>query len=413
MVATVPKGVYTMKNRFVIINHNAKLYQRATKKVKTQMLNELFKLLHMNRQYLAGLLRNAGKVIYRKGKAVVVANPAIKELSKRGRKKIYGDDVLRILKRLWHISGFVSSKHLVGFIRLNHDKLFNHPELKNLITDSLKQQILRISASTVERMLKPYRDKLKLNRKYKGNPFSSNLKKSIAVESWFDRPKIPGYVEIDLVHHSGASGKGEFIYTLTATEVYTGWTELRPIKNKAMVWTKQALEDILKTIPVPVKILHSDNGSEFINAHVQRSCKEADIKFTRSRPYRKNDAPYVESKNWSMVRAYTGWRRYDTEEELRILEVLLKLITVRNNLFMPQMKLVSRIRENGHIKKVYELDTPLNRILKLNEVNALTKTKLVKLRDSIDIVRLSEKIEEFSEALTQAYEKKLRRYKNA
>lgn len=180
-----------------------------------------------------------------------------------------------------------------------------------------------------------------------------------------------------------------------------------------MVWTKQALEDILRTMPVPVKTLHSDNGSEFINAHVQRFCKEAKIKFTRSRPYRKNDAPYVESKNWSMVRAYTGWRRYDTEEELRIMELLLRLITVRNNLFMPQMKLVRRLRENGHVKRVYDLDIPLNRILRLDEVNTQTKTKLVKLRDSIDIVRLSEKIEEFSEALTQAYEKKLRRYKNA
>lgn len=108
------------------------------------------------------------------------------------------------------------------------------------------------------------------------------------VKTWFDKPKKPGYVEIDLVHHSGASGKGEFIYTLTAEELSTGWTELRALRNKAMIWTEKALEDIIKTMPVPLKKLHSDNGSEFINVHVQRFCKERGIDFSRSRPYRGN-----------------------------------------------------------------------------------------------------------------------------
>jgi len=92
-------------------------------------------------------------------------------------------------------------------------------------------------------------------------------------------------VEVDLVHHSGASGKGEFIYTLTATEISTGWTELRALKNKAMVWTRKALEDAAGVIPLPLKKLHSDNGSEFINAHEHRFCKRRGIGFTRFRLY--------------------------------------------------------------------------------------------------------------------------------
>ncbi|MFN3741004.1 MAG: transposase family protein, partial [Thermodesulfovibrionales bacterium] len=258
------------------------------------------------------------------------------------------------------------------------------------MSEKTKALLLKISASTADRLLKPYRDKMKLKKRYRGNPFSSNLKKSVKVESWFDRPKEPGYLEIDLVHHSGASGKGEFIYTLTATEVSTGWTELRPIRNKAMVWTKQALEDILKAMPMPIRKIHSDNGSEFINAHVQRFCKEKGIEFTRSRPYRKNDSPYVESKNWSMVRAYTGWRRYDTEEELEILKKLERLIAVRQNIFMPQMKLTYRHREDGKVVKAYEMDIPLRRVLSLEGVQAERKDKLTRLRSSIDIVRLSE-----------------------
>ncbi len=105
----------------------------------------------------------------------------------------------------------------------------------------------------MDRVLKPYRDCLKLKKRYRSNPFSSNLKKSIKVESWFDKPRESGYIEIDLVHHSGASGKGEFIYTLTAVDISTGWTQLRALRNKAAVWTKATLKDIVDKMPIPVK----------------------------------------------------------------------------------------------------------------------------------------------------------------
>jgi hypothetical protein len=147
-------------------------------------------------------------------------------------------------------------------------------------------------------------------------------------------------------------------------------------------------------------------------SYVQRFCKEAKIEFTRSRPYRKNDAPYVESKNWSMVRAYTGWRRYDTEEELKALQRLVKLVSIRSNLFMPQMKLTERIRIKGKLIKKYEMDTPLNRVLKLEEVAPKIKRELVKLRDRIDILKLSKDIDEIMEELLLAYERKLKRINN-
>lgn len=412
MVATVPKGVYTMKDRYVIIKHNAKAYQKAKKKQKSEMLDELSAMLSMNRHYVGYLLRNTGKVVYRDGKIVVITDSRKNYLHQRGRKKVYGKDILRVLKRIWRISGYISSKHLVGYIRFNHEILFKHPEIKRLLRPRLKEQLLQISASTVDRMLKPYRDKVKISKKYKGNPFSSNLKKSIKVESWFNKPRMAGYVEIDLVHHCGATLKGEFIYTLTATEVQTGWTELEPLRNKAMVWTKAALKGIFNRLPVPVRRLHSDNGSEFLNAHVQRLCTDMGIDSSRSRPYMKNDAPYVESKNWSMVRAYTGWRRYDTDEEFKILGRLLRLVSLRNNLFMPQMKVVERQRVGGKIRKKYEMDIPLNRVLRLEGIDEKTKAALLKLRASIDIVELSEQIEYLTEELSAAYEKKLRRRKD-
>ena len=406
MVTTIPKGVYTMKDRMSIIKQNAALYRKSNKKQKSIILDELTSILHLSRKHLAFLLRNTGKTIYIRGKKVIL-DLELTQLSNRGRKKTYTEELIKPLLEVWRYSGYISSKHLVTFIRLNEDKLSS---LLERLTPDVREKILKISASTVDRLLKPVRDRMRLKSKYKRNPFSSNLKRSIEVESWFDKPKIYGYVEIDLVHHSGVSGKGDFIYTLTATEITRGWTELRALKNKAMTWTSNALKDIKKSMPVKIREIHSDNGSEFINAHIQRLCKEEGIKFTRSRPYRKNDAPYVESKNWSLVRAYTGWRRYDTEEEYKVLDKLLRLVSLRHNLFIPTMKLNSRERIGGKIKRSYNMNIPFNRVIEVGETPKESKEDLERLRDSIDLMKLSLEIEELTAELDQIYERKVKRY---
>ncbi|MCX8031631.1 MAG: hypothetical protein N3A59_08670 [Thermodesulfovibrionales bacterium] len=117
MVTQIPEGVSTMKDRFVIINKNAKVYQRASKKIKSQMLTELSEILHINRQYIAFLLRKSQNVVIRKGKIVVVTDSTLKELLKRNRKKVYGKYEQRVLIKIYQLTGFASSKHLLGFFK--------------------------------------------------------------------------------------------------------------------------------------------------------------------------------------------------------------------------------------------------------------------------------------------------------
>jgi len=205
------------------------------------------------------------------------------------------------------------------------------------------------------------------------------------------------------VHHCGESGDGQFIYTLTATEITRGWTELMPLRNKAMVWTMSSLRDIKEKFPVNIRKIHSDNSSEFINSYLLNFCRENGIEFRRSRSYKKNDAPYVESKNWSMVRQYTGWRRYDTEEEYQILKKLTKLISLRHNLFIPQMKIIEKQRINGQVKKKYQIDIPVNRVLRMNDVDQTMKKNLINLRNRIDIVKLTKGIVYLREELEKIY----------
>jgi len=152
--------------------------------------------------------------------------------------------------------------------------------------------------------------------------------------------------------------------------------------------------------------LHSDNGSEFLNAHLEKVTTEAQIPFTRSRPFRKNDAPYAESKNWSLVRVYTGYRRYDTEEELSHLQSLTRLISLKHNLFIPTMKLVQKHREGKKGQKRYRVETPYHRLIHSAELTQKEKQRITRLRASTDFFELIHSIEQLQVKLNRAYHKK-------
>lgn len=421
MLITIPEGIYTMSAKRSIIKANAQNYRRASKKKKSEILNDLAQTIHLHRKYLITLLNGTGKVVYTKEGVKLVGDPTVTYTHKRGRKKIYTQDLTPYLKILWELVGFRSSIHLVTFIRQHKEILYDvsaldelSPNLRKRVeklisaAEESKEKLLRVSSATVDRFLKPVKEKERLNRRYKPHPHASIIKKQIPVESYFDKPKEGpvGYTEIDLVHHGGASSRGTFCYTLAEVEINTGWTELRALKNKARVWTLQALTDIDQSVPFKIHTRHVDNGTEFINAHVLAYTKERGIRYTRSRDYHKNDSPYVESRHWTMVRSYVGYRRYDTEEEYEILDPLLRLISLLHNYFMPMMKLVKKERVGGKVHKKYEIDTPFNRVLRAKEVAEEKKREVIKRKSSLSYLKLVDEITHLQERLDEAYRKK-------
>lgn len=407
MISVIPEGVFTMEDRRKIVKVNAPQYNKAKKKVKSQILRELSETLQKHPKYIASLLRNTGKTIYTPFGIKLIGDPTVTNIHKRGRKKVYGQELVPLLLRLWELVGYRSSIHLVAFLRLNKEMIFNEiPTFKHLPAE-IKDKLLTISSATVERLLKPIKAKLRLKHKYRTNPFASVFKKNIPVEPYFEKPKSQiGYMELDIVHHCGETTKGEFAYTLTATDITTDWTELRALKNKARIWTKEALEDVYNNVPFLVNTFHVDNDSAFINAHVFNFTEDKGIRYTRSREYKKNDAPYVESKNWTMVRSYTGYRRYDTEEELAILKRLDKLISLRHNYFIPTMKLKKKERVGGKVHKEYDINIPLNRVLNSPEVTAERKRGLIEYKASLSYIAIVKEIESQTKKLDAAYRKK-------
>jgi len=204
-----------------------------------------------------------------------------------------------------------------------------------------------------------------------------------------------GFAEIDLVSHSGNSGEGEFAYTLNLTDIHTGWTESRGLLGKGQEGVRQALEEIQNGLPFELLGLDSDNGSEFINWHLQGWCKQRKIQLTRGRPYKKDDNAHIEQKNWTHVRKLMGWERYDSRAAVEAMNDLYRHeLRLWLNLYLPSVKLVKKVRVGSKVRRVYDApQTPLERVMASASAHPDQIAALKKLRASLDPFQLGKVIE--------------------
>lgn len=396
-----------MQAKRSIVKANAHIYQTTSRKEKSALLNQMVSHLRYHRKHLAVLLRNTGKVKYTPQGVKLVGDPALTYTHLRGRKKRYTQELIRPLTMLWKLAHYCSAIHLSYFIRLNKTLIFERWSYFKDLPETSKERLITISSATVERLLKPIKEHARLKHKYRPNIYASVLKKTIPVQAFYDKPKgRVGYLEADLVHHCGLVTRGNYIHTLTTSEINTDWTELRVLRNRAQTWVYQALHDIQQVVPFKITDVHVDNGSEFINAHLYHYTVEKGINFTRSRAYHKNDSPYVECKNWTMVRSYLGYRRYDTDAECTIIDELLRLISVRHNYFLPTMKLKSKQRLGGKIIKRYDINLPFNRVLASKEVAPEKKAELIQTRNALNYLTIFDRLSNIEKKLDTVYHEK-------
>jgi len=259
----------------------------------------------------------------------------------------------------WAVLGAPTGKRLAPVLADLVVRLRRFDELE--IDDATAALLVVMSAATIDRRLAPARAAMVLRGRSHTKP-GSLLKGAIAIRTWAQwDDAVPGFVEIDLVGHEGGNAVGEHCYTLTVTDIATGWTENRSVPNKARRWVIAALEDLAKTMPFPLLGIDSDNGSEFINHHLLTWCEDRKVTFTRSRPGNSNDGAHVEQKNWAVVRTVVGYHRYDTAAELLALNRIWLLQSQLTNFFLPQQKLISKVRDGAKITKKYDLPTTPHR----------------------------------------------------
>jgi hypothetical protein len=350
----------TVKEKQKATRITAARYQKASKKKKGAILDEFIALTGYDRCYASYLLKNHGRKVRINNKVIVVGD--IRKRHKRQRQRTYGEDVVKPLTQIWVIMDCICGKRLRPMLEEMLTILQKHKELS--VKRETKKKLLRISAATIDRILKPERKKYELKGRSLTKP-GTLLKHQIPIRTFSEwDEQRPGFVEIDLVGHEGGNPRGDFIQTLNVTDVCTGWTEMQAVKNKAQIWVFEALKDIRGRLPFDLLGIDSDNGSEFINNHLVGFCRDEHITFIRSRSSRKNDNCFIEQKNYTIVRRYVGYARYDTEAAHKLMNELYVHLRLYVNFFQPVMKLIQKIRIGSRVRKKYDKpQTPYQRVL--------------------------------------------------
>jgi hypothetical protein len=397
----------TMKEKQSLTRITSTRYRKSGKKEKSVILNEFCQSTGYNRKYALHLLANWGKseVIKLAGEMVRLKADTRKRRKGGGRKVLYGPEVIASLRVIWAFFWYRCGKLLAPLMR--EQMGFLEAWAPFHITPAIREKLLMISPATIDRALKNDREKLAV-RGICGTKPGKLLKKHIPIRTYFpwDERK-PGFFEIDTVHHCGERDAGEFCLTLDATDVASGWVELRPLLNKAQKWVMEALPLILSTLPFPLLGLDSDNGSEFINHTLASWCETSRISFTRTRPYHKNDNCFVEQKNRSCVRSYVGYRRFDTPSEYQALAAVYRSLCPLLNYFLPTIKLIDKSRVGAKVRKIYDKPmSPYQRLMASPDLSGTAKAELARRYHSYNPVLLQREVHRAVSALMELNQQK-------
>jgi len=337
-------------------------YRLLARRERSQLLNEIVAVTGYHRK---AVLRRLRELPRRRagGKPV-------------GRPRRYGADVAQAAQVLWEAAGQIGAKRLQPFVPELLDRLVACRELT--LAPATTALLCQVSIATLERLLAPAR-RAQPRRGLSTTQSGAWLKQQIPIRTFADWDEAaPGFLEVDLVAHCGPDGGGFFLHTLCAVDIATGWVELQPVWGKGHKRVKAALHEIRSRLPVPLRGLDSDNGSEFINRPLYYYCFREGITFTRSRAYRKNDSAHVEQKNGAIVRALIGYDRYASRAAYAQLARVYRLLRLHTNFFQPVQRLIAKTRHGARVHRVHDrAQTPFQR---LGASGALAPTRQRELR---------------------------------
>lgn len=351
-------------------------YRAAKRREKGRILDEFCQTTGMHRKAAIRLLRRARPV-----------RPV-----RQPRPRRYGPAVGEALRQLWEVGDRMCGKLLVAVIPGLLAALERHGELR--VSPDVRDALLAVSPATVDRLLRPFR--LRGRRQpLRTSPASPTLRSQVPIRTWSEwRGVLPGSVQADLVLHCGESVEGFYLTTLTAVDVASGWTELQAVWGMGKARVGSAVHHIRQRLPFPLRELHTDNGSEFINHLLVPWCRREKISLSRGRSYRKNDQAYVEQKNWLSVRRQVGYDRYNSKAAYAALQQLYSLIRLQANFFRPVRKLIAKERQGAKLIKRYDQPmTPYQRLLASSALDDASRQTLERQLLSLNPAELQRRIQ--------------------
>lgn len=397
----------TMSEKRSITRETVQRYRRADKKGKQTILDEFIRMTGYNRKYAIHLLANWGKKYHRmvEGKPVKFVIGTSKSYKKKQGKRIYDEAVREALTTIWQTFDYMCGKRLVVLLRMNMDLFCNEQEFG--ISEEVRDKLMRISASTIDRLLAGERKKMQIKGRSTTRA-GSLLKHQIPIRVFYDwDERKPGFFELDRVSHDGGSSRGEYCLTLNATDVYSGWVELRALRNQAHRWVKEEIEGIYEHLPYPMKGIDSDNGGEFINHQLWAWCNDHQITFTRSRAYHKNDNCFVEQKNDAAVRRLIGYYRFDTQDEFEALQEVYTHLCPLLNFYYPSARLIEKRRIGARVRKIHDKPkSPYQRLIESDDIDECVKLELKKQAKNIHIVKQKRFVDKAIARLLHLYRQK-------
>lgn len=355
-----------------------KRYKAARRNERRTILAEFVKTTGYDRQHAGKILR--GNYRYHKGPI------------KRPRKKLYTYTDAIILAKVCELFDWINSKRIQPQIGIAIDHLALASQL--VITPERKKKLVTISPATIDRLLKEHKKRPVGKGKSYTKP-GTLLKHKIPIRTFADwNENKTGFTEMDLVGHDGGVARDDFGWTLDFVEIKTCWTEQVAVKNKAQKHVFSGIKQIRGRLPFPLLGIDSDSGAEFINYQLYRYSIQEKITFTRGRAGKKNDNAYIEEKNNSIVRRWVGYGRYNTDEQIAILNELYAVLRLYLNYFVPVMKLIKKVRVGSKVIKRYDKPkTPYQRVLLAEDVSKKIKAKLKAEYKTLNLVQLKKQID--------------------
>jgi hypothetical protein len=379
MMSSQPVPSLSYAARRETIERMSPTYHAASLAQKGLLLDTVVAVTGYARKYAIHLLNKA---------------PEGKRTIRRRRSSRYGSGVQQALLEAWKATKRICPVRLIPYLPTLVADLERHGHLD--LNQESRSRLLAMSATTAERLLRPHRKSAP--RGLSTTQTGPLLKQQIPIRTFhgWDETR-PGFLEADLVAHCGEETRGSYLYTLTLTDVATGWTECLPVLYKGAEAVLSAFQQARGLFPFPILGLDTDSGVEFINEPLRSYCEAEQITFTRGREGFKQDQCYVEQKNGAIVRQFVGFERLVGEQAYWQLRELYRAVRLFVNCFQPSMKLVCKECDAEHVRRVYDpARMPWQRLVLsgiLPESSQQSFSEVVQVLDPLEVLHQLERLQ--------------------